>query len=302
VGPLYEITFPLYVGFVTFAVLNILTGIFVDAAQQFSSMDRELAVELQVDKEKEYVKGLMNLFAEADVDKSGTLTWDEFMGHFESNEVRAYLKGMDLNVTSAKKIFNLIDGDNTGEIGIQAFLETCLQLRGSAQVVDIVIMRSDMENMIEQKMNNMLDKVTSLKMLTTKAFRDMNRSRAHRSTVSTASRQTRQSVRVGHQGSLASSFHDGYGTAAGYAVGQIGSSASMRHLRSTASYMPATRSTASYTPARSEPSYSMLSPTIRTLSGNAGGPVDLGSYGAYKADGSGITGMRNTLLQEHNEF
>jgi len=155
VGWIYEVTFPLYVGFVTFAVLNILTGIFVDAAQQFSSMDRELVVELQVDKEEEYVKGLLNLFVEADTDKSGTLTWDEFMRHFEDPEVRAYLKGMDLNVTSAKKIFNLIDSEGKGEIAIQPFLETCLQLRGQAQVVDIVIMRTDLELMLMGKLEEM---------------------------------------------------------------------------------------------------------------------------------------------------
>lgn len=285
VGPLYEVTFPVYVGFVTFAVLNILTGIFVDAAQQFSSMDRELAVELQVDKEKEYVKGLMNLFVEADVDKSGTLTWDEFMEHFESTEVRAYLKGMDLNVTSAKKIFNLIDGDNTGEIGIQAFLETCLQLRGTAQVVDIVIMRSDMENMIEQKMNSMLEKVANLKMLTTKAFKDINRQTQGMlgTGVNKLSTSSRSSVKVGQDS--ASSIN----------VGRDSRSSVRGPVRSSTK---ANRVSGSLQANLSDgvTPYAMLS------GGSAGslGPVDLGSYGAFKDDGTGITGMRNVLLQEHN--
>lgn len=284
VGPLYEITFPLYVGFVTFAVLNILTGIFVDAAQQFSSMDRELAVELQVDKEKEYVKGLMNLFVEADVDKSGTLTWDEFMGHFESSEVRAYLKGMDLNVTSAKKIFNLIDGDNTGEIGIQAFLETCLQLRGTAQVVDIVIMRSDMENMMEQKMNSMLEKVGALRKFTAKAFTDMKSDVKKQSSLGSTT-----STEVKKQSSIASSRQTG-----GRASVRLGASAI-----SNTNSSPRTTSVTVGPASRNSTTISARSRTISTTNRGAASVVDMGSYGAYKADGTGITGLRNTLLSNH---
>lgn len=289
VGLLYEVTFPLYVGFVTFAVLNILTGIFVDAAQQFSSMDRELVVELQVDKEEEYVKGLLNLFVEADTDKSGTLTWDEFMRHFEDPEVRAYLKGMDLNVTSAKKIFNLIDSEGKGEIAIQPFLETCLQLRGQAQVVDIVIMRTDLEQMVLAKMEQMLNNVHSLTQMTTKVEK-LARQNSKRDMLAAvaAAKSDRTTGTIGEVGPLRSEA-SGAALSANSAVSR---SVSLQHYGTTRSeYGGTTRSQRNSFVSH----HSSVTVQRTNTASSSVLPVDLGSYGNFRTNGAGITGLRNSL-------
>merc|ERR1711976_331555 len=81
------------------------------------------------------------LFAEADVDKSGTVTWEEFQGYFRDEKIKAYFMALELDMTSAHKIFDLLDHDQSGELELVEFVEGCIQLRGNAKMVDISILQ-----------------------------------------------------------------------------------------------------------------------------------------------------------------
>merc|ERR1719460_655813 len=65
VGPQYVFAFLLYISFVLLGLLNILNGIFVNAALQSSAMNRELAIDAAVKRRKHMIEELVNLLLEA---------------------------------------------------------------------------------------------------------------------------------------------------------------------------------------------------------------------------------------------
>merc|ERR1719238_2003818 len=66
----YKLTFLAYILFVFFAVLNILTGIFVNVAIDSCAMNREIAIDSALSNKNDMIKEVVNLFMEADTDCS----------------------------------------------------------------------------------------------------------------------------------------------------------------------------------------------------------------------------------------
>merc|ERR1719410_2431456 len=78
ISPFYGLFFVMYVAFMTFGVLNIITGIFCEAAAEIANSDRDLVVGAEIEKQKSYIKSLKELFCELDQDHSGQITYQEF--------------------------------------------------------------------------------------------------------------------------------------------------------------------------------------------------------------------------------
>jgi hypothetical protein len=79
----YAVWFGLFVAFVVFALLNIVTGIFVNSAIQCAQEDQDVAISEAMEQENSYAQSLMRIFMEADADKNGMVDADEFDMHLE---------------------------------------------------------------------------------------------------------------------------------------------------------------------------------------------------------------------------
>merc|ERR1740129_2579005 len=133
----YAAFYCFYVAFVVFGVLNVVTAVFVDNAWQIAQMDRDLVVQEQTKKKEAYMKELKNLFMEADIDESGSLSWEEFEEHLQDNRVQAYLSTMELDVTEAHSLFKLLDLHNQNKVHIDDFVNGCMRLKGGAKSIDV---------------------------------------------------------------------------------------------------------------------------------------------------------------------
>jgi len=150
VGPFYVFFFLLYISFVLLGLLNILNGIFVNAALQSSAMNRELAIDSHMAKRETMIEDMVALFLEADEDRSGTLTFEEFQCYLQDEKIKAYFMALELDMSSVVKIFDLLDTDATGELELFEFVEGCISLRGNAKMVDISIMQKEYSNMMDK--------------------------------------------------------------------------------------------------------------------------------------------------------
>merc|ERR1719252_220477 len=74
----YCLIFCFYVSFTVFALMNIVTSVFVENATKEALHDRDRVIEEQLEAKESFVNEVKALFREADDDGSGTLTWDEF--------------------------------------------------------------------------------------------------------------------------------------------------------------------------------------------------------------------------------
>merc|ERR1719191_1318757 len=102
-----------YIAFVVFAVLNVVTGVFVNDAMVVAGQDQELIIQEELSRTGSDVNEFIRMFHEADADGSGTVSWEEFTSHIEDERVKAYFKSLDLNIQDAEQLFVLLDPHKT---------------------------------------------------------------------------------------------------------------------------------------------------------------------------------------------
>jgi len=126
-----------YITFTILAVLNIITGVFVDNALETASTQREFLVQKEMELKERYITEMRELFMEMDADGSGTVSPEEIKEYFEEPRVRSYFQALGLDPADTGRLFHLIDGDASGEISVDEFLDGCLRLKGGARSIDV---------------------------------------------------------------------------------------------------------------------------------------------------------------------
>merc|ERR1712045_434390 len=81
----YALVWVLYIFSVVFGMLNVVTGVFVARAHELSMNDRDIMVQQHLALERNYAKHILELFHEADKDKSGVLSWEELEGYLQDD-------------------------------------------------------------------------------------------------------------------------------------------------------------------------------------------------------------------------
>jgi len=134
---LFALFFCMYIAFTVFAVLNVVTGVFVDQAMIMSRQDHELVIDEELSREGSDINEFIRMFHEADADGNGNVSWDEFQSHIEDERVKAYFKVLDLHVDQAEELFVLLDPAKTGEVSIDDFVKGCVRMKGAAKSLDV---------------------------------------------------------------------------------------------------------------------------------------------------------------------
>lgn len=144
--PRLSVFFIAYLVVMTFGVLNIITGMFVDQAVTLSQQNKNLKVKEQIALEEKLSDELTKIFLEADTDESGTLSLSEFEKHLEDGRVTAYLATLDLDISDTKGLFKLFDGDGEDGVPIGDLVAGFNAMRGNAKSIDLYILRTELRN------------------------------------------------------------------------------------------------------------------------------------------------------------
>jgi len=129
--------------FTAFALLNIVTGVFVTASSKSTSLSREMATEEMVQEMYVYETYLWSMFQEADMSGDGLLDRAEFMALMSDEGNRAFLSGMKLDVNCVERVFDMMDADGSGQLESAAFVETCVSHRGDATALHVRFLQDD---------------------------------------------------------------------------------------------------------------------------------------------------------------
>jgi len=144
-GIFYYGLFVLIIAFLTIAMLNILTGIFVGNALEVGEEDRQNVEYQQAEKSKKFNKALKDVFCEADEDGSGTLSWTEFSEHVKTPAMQGYLHALELDIKDVAFFFKVISHNSPdGNVDIDEFLSGCTRLKGSVRMLDIESLSSEL--------------------------------------------------------------------------------------------------------------------------------------------------------------
>lgn len=137
---LLGLVFLTYIVFVVFGVLNVVTGIFVETAIKSKEADADVMFLEQTQQRNRMEEMARQIFASMDTDGSGTLEAEELEAVIDNPHIQTYFTQMGMDVeggTSAKGLFNLLDFNEDGCIGIEEFIFGCARFKGYARSLDI---------------------------------------------------------------------------------------------------------------------------------------------------------------------
>eukprot|EP00931_Biecheleriopsis_adriatica_P025433 TRINITY_DN15612_c0_g1_i2.p1 TRINITY_DN15612_c0_g1~~TRINITY_DN15612_c0_g1_i2.p1 ORF type:complete len:576 (+),score=109.17 TRINITY_DN15612_c0_g1_i2:70-1728(+) len=135
--------FLFYIAFAYLAVLNVVTGVFCEAAIESAANDHEMAMHAIMENRKAHINKVKSLFQDLDEDGSGTLTLAELEHHMSSDAVKDYFEMLELDVRDAWSLFKLLDQDGGSAIELEEFLWGCMHLRGNAKALDLARLQHD---------------------------------------------------------------------------------------------------------------------------------------------------------------
>jgi len=146
----HGLTLAFYIFFTTTALLNIITGIFVDSAIHSAQADKDEVIQEQMRSTSSALSEMQKLFEAADIDNSGTISVEEFEQHLQRSEVRAHLAAIGIEVGEARGLFKLLDLDKSGEVTIEEFVFGCMRLKGGAKSIDLANLMYENKRMAQQ--------------------------------------------------------------------------------------------------------------------------------------------------------
>ncbi|CAJ1341465.1 unnamed protein product [Effrenium voratum] len=145
IGPWLAALFVLYIAFAVLAMMNVVTGIFVESALQST----------RADEEKEVRQQLQELFRHVDAGHDGCISWEEFRQHLENPDMMRCFESLGFDISEAYGLFNLLDTDQSGNIECEELLEGCLRLRGPANAIDVATLQYSSKRVFEWWRGNM---------------------------------------------------------------------------------------------------------------------------------------------------
>jgi hypothetical protein len=145
-GPTLPAAFITFVLFWTFAVMNILGGIFLEKTLANARADREeLALQERM-KEKEDQQALRRVFSALDVSGDGFLTHDEFQSLMQKDEVVNLLWYLEINIEGLEMFFKMLEkAGGSGTVTLDDFIDNCFKLKGMASSLDVALIGFDLK-------------------------------------------------------------------------------------------------------------------------------------------------------------
>merc|ERR1712079_743186 len=142
--------------FTVLALLNVITGTFVQAAI-------ERAGEV---KDMKNLQRALKLFKRMDLDQNGHIALEDLNAHMEEDFLQEWFQSIDVECGEAKSLFELLDVDDDGKIDLCEFLDGCLRLQGPAKAVDLLLVTCDYQRAFDRQsdyLSGLNAKLTSLK-------------------------------------------------------------------------------------------------------------------------------------------
>lgn len=152
---LYAMLYSAYIAFCMFVMLNLVTGIFVDSAQTNVREDRDF----------DLVNRVHALFMSADGNHTGAITLEEFRAQLGNPEMEEYFKTIDLDMSEADKLFELLDVHGEGAVSSDEFVNGCLRLRGTVKAYDIAVQNRWARRVFHRMITHMRRLETSVRLI-----------------------------------------------------------------------------------------------------------------------------------------
>lgn len=141
-APLYWGVFLFYISFSIVALMNLLTGLFVDAAMKVATVDQQNVIEEVYENEADELSEFRNFMNEIKShDINHTLCWRDFYAHRRDKKVKTFLDVMEMDMRTARHVFRRLEMN--GHAGIEDFIQGCMRSNEDMNSLDIMSVLSD---------------------------------------------------------------------------------------------------------------------------------------------------------------
>mmetsp|Transcript_50987 Transcript_50987/g.157815 ORF Transcript_50987/g.157815 Transcript_50987/m.157815 type:complete len:536 (-) Transcript_50987:96-1703(-) len=149
----------LYQSVVVFAVIKVITGIFLHETFKVAGSDDDLMIAQKARQMRKHVQKMKLLMAEADESNDGYLSNDEFIAIAQDARAKTWLAAMELEVRDAQLIYDLIDdGDN--RVSAEELVKGIGRLKGNARSLDMITLMRQVSEM-QDEMKSLKDSTKS---------------------------------------------------------------------------------------------------------------------------------------------
>ncbi|CAE7360253.1 Scn11a, partial [Symbiodinium necroappetens] len=149
VDALYAIPFLTYITLVVFAVIRIVTALFLKETLASAANDADMVMEDNRRMARDAQNKLEELFRAADDDGDGNLTKDEFAAAMSLPSVQGFLTSLDVSVRDCHPLFDILD-DGDGLITTAEFCKGLMQLKGQARALDIFVLQRENAKLMKE--------------------------------------------------------------------------------------------------------------------------------------------------------
>jgi len=125
-SPWFALGFVLYVLLAILAMMNILTGIFVESAIQTAYHDSQKRVE-------EHIR---RVFREQGLERGNMITYQELELLLASKTLSTSLVALEITEVQVMELFHLLDQDSDGTLDREGFIEGLLKFSGNLKATD----------------------------------------------------------------------------------------------------------------------------------------------------------------------
>lgn len=127
-----------YVMFVIFAVIRVITALFLKNTIKVSQGDEEMMFMEKMKEKEVYVAKIRNFLKQADKDGNGQMDRDELDAAIKNPAITKYFRAIGLQLHEIDGLFNILD-DGDGLISSEEFIGGCMRMTGNARAVDSVL-------------------------------------------------------------------------------------------------------------------------------------------------------------------
>jgi len=140
-GGAYYVLFLIYIAVFAFVIMNVISSIFMESILSRADEDHNLNIERQMEQKEAYIHKLQNLYSLLDNDKSGEISYDEFMSEIHSPHMQAFTSSLGIDISDAQLFFQDISDHGKRSVDMDTFVVGCIKLKGAAKSVDLIDMK-----------------------------------------------------------------------------------------------------------------------------------------------------------------
>lgn len=149
-----------FVVFFVFAVMNVVTGVFVHEAMKISEIDKDIMISDLTEEHRMLHHDMHQLVSSLDQDGDGFITKDELKRMLAEDDVQRWLAGCDIDLSLANMdhVLQVLDEYNTGQIRTHDFFSILSKITGQARSVDIFFLYHEVKVETQRLLRMIMEK------------------------------------------------------------------------------------------------------------------------------------------------